>query len=67
MEHPIKFISKRCPNSLKFKINPGLEVSASDGRTKRVASFIFHPIFPFAISIQQSFMQPSVINIHFRR
>lgn len=67
MEHPIKFISRRYPNSLKFKINPGLEAGASDGRTKRVASFIFHPIFPFAISIQQAFMQPSVVNIHLRR
>ncbi len=23
MEHPIKFISRRRPNTLKFKINPG--------------------------------------------
>ncbi|XP_057817653.1 light-mediated development protein DET1 isoform X1 [Cryptomeria japonica] len=70
MEHPIKFISKRCPNSLKFKINPGLEVGGSDGRAKRVVSFLFHPVFPFALSIQQSITQPSVItvvNIHLRR
>ncbi|KAL2607655.1 hypothetical protein R1flu_026228 [Riccia fluitans] len=58
MEHPIKFISRRKPNSLKFKINPGSEEGSHDGRSKRVASFVFHPIFPFAISIQQSYMQP---------
>ncbi|OAE26443.1 hypothetical protein AXG93_815s1040 [Marchantia polymorpha subsp. ruderalis] len=68
MEHPIKFISRRKPNSLKFKINPGSENGAHDGsRSKRVASFVFHPIFPFAITIQQSYMQPSVINFHFRK
>lgn len=67
MEHPIKFISRRRPNTLKFKINPGLEFGAGDGRVKRVASFIFHPILPFAISIQQSFMQPAVVNFHLRR
>ncbi|CAM6085593.1 unnamed protein product [Calypogeia fissa] len=67
MEHPIKFLSRRRPNCLKFKLSPGPEHGANDGRTKRVASFIFHPIFPFAISIQQSFMQPSVINFHFRK
>ncbi|KAL3675388.1 hypothetical protein R1sor_025336 [Riccia sorocarpa] len=67
MEHPVKFISRRKPNSLKFKINPGSEEGSHDGRSKRVASFVFHPIFPFAISIQQSYMQPSIINFHFRK
>lgn len=67
MEHPIKFISRRKPNALKFKINPGLEFGPGDGRVKRVASFIFHPIFPFAISVQQAFMQPAVVNFHLRR
>jgi de-etiolated-1 len=66
-EHPIKFISRRRPNSLKFKINPGLELDSNDGNIKRVASFLFHPIYPFAISVQQSFMQSSVVNFHFRR
>lgn len=66
IEHPIKFISRRRPNSLRFKINPGLEAGSADGRVKRVASYIFHPFLPFAISIQQSFMQPTVINLHFR-
>eukprot|EP00250_Pteridium_aquilinum_P035207 c8874_g1_i1 orf=232-1986(+) len=66
-EHPIKFISRRKPNALKFKINPGLELGPGDGRVKKVASFIFHPIFPFAITVQQAFMQPAVVNFHVRR
>ncbi|CAK9194779.1 unnamed protein product [Sphagnum troendelagicum] len=66
MEHPIKFISRRRPNTLKFKINPGLELGANDGQIRRVASFLFHPVFPFAISVQQSFLQATVVNFHFR-
>ncbi|KAG0457111.1 hypothetical protein HPP92_021956, partial [Vanilla planifolia] len=67
-EHPIKFISRRQPHILKFKIKPGPETSGSDARSKRVSSFLFHPYLPLAISIQQtSFMQPTVVNIHFRR
>ncbi|KAJ7564160.1 hypothetical protein O6H91_02G005500 [Diphasiastrum complanatum] len=67
MENPIKFLSRRRPNSLKFKINPGLELGSNDGRVKKVASFLFHPTLPFVISIQQSFMQPSVVNFHYRK
>ncbi|XP_073385052.1 light-mediated development protein DET1 isoform X3 [Physcomitrium patens] len=66
-EHPIKFVSRRRPNLLKFKINPGLELGSNDGHIKRVASYLFHPIYPFAISVQQSFMQTSIVNFHFRR
>ncbi|XP_011625180.1 light-mediated development protein DET1 isoform X1 [Amborella trichopoda] len=62
-EHPIKFISKRHPYSLKFKIKPGPEAGGVDGRSKRLSCFLFHPVLPFAISIQQT-LQPSVINIH---
>eukprot|EP00249_Psilotum_nudum_P024049 c29072_g2_i1 orf=417-3116(-) len=66
MEHPIKFISKRKPNSLKFKINPGFEHGSGDVPVNRV-SFVFHPFFPFAMSVQQSIMQSPFINLHFRR
>eukprot|EP00257_Ricinus_communis_P016591 XP_015574807.1 light-mediated development protein DET1 isoform X1 [Ricinus communis] len=65
-DHPIKFISRRQPCVLKFKIKPGPEAGSIDGRTKKVSSFLFHPFLPLALSIQQTlFMQPSV-NIHFR-
>ncbi|KDO77073.1 hypothetical protein CISIN_1g009458mg [Citrus sinensis] len=67
-DHPIKFISRRPPYTLKFKIKPGPEAGTIDGRTKRISSFLFHPFLPLALSIQQTlFLQPSVVNIHFRR
>ncbi|KAK9267101.1 hypothetical protein L1049_009519 [Liquidambar formosana] len=67
-DHPIKFILRRQPYSLKFKIKPGPEGGSTDGRTKKISSFLFHPILPLAISVQQTlFLQASVVNIHFRR
>ncbi|PKA50201.1 Light-mediated development protein DET1 [Apostasia shenzhenica] len=66
-EHPIKFISRRQPNILKFKIKLGPEEGSSDAHAKRISSFLFHPYLPLAMSIQQTFMQPTVVNIHFRR
>ncbi|KAF7022442.1 hypothetical protein CFC21_035195 [Triticum aestivum] len=65
-EHPIKFISVRQPNVVKFKIKPGSDSGASDSRGKRISS-LFHPFFPLALSIQQTNMQPTVVNVHFRR
>ncbi|CAM8976448.1 unnamed protein product [Rhodiola kirilowii] len=67
-DHPIKFILRRPPYSLKFKIKPGSEAENVDARTKKVSSFLFHPFLPLALSVQQTlFLQPSVVNIHFRR
>ncbi|KAK9147196.1 hypothetical protein Scep_005953 [Stephania cephalantha] len=66
-EHPIKFISRRHPNILKFKIKPGLEVGGADVQTKKISTFLFHPFLPLALSIQHTLLQPPVINIHFRR
>ncbi|KEH27396.1 light-mediated development protein DET1 [Medicago truncatula] len=67
-DHPIKFILRNPPHTLKFKIKPGPEAGSMDGRAKKISSFLFHPILPFALSIQQTlFLQPSVVNIHFRR
>ncbi|GJN13025.1 hypothetical protein PR202_ga31358 [Eleusine coracana subsp. coracana] len=75
-EHPIKFISARPSNVsprekrqpvVKFKIKPGPDSGTSDSRAKRISSFLFHPFFPLALSIQQTYMQPTVVNIHFRR
>ncbi|KAJ3676104.1 hypothetical protein LUZ60_003516 [Juncus effusus] len=66
-EHPIKFISLRQPNVVKFKIKPGPESGAVDSRQKKVSSFLFHPFLPLILSIQQTYMQPTVVNLHFRR
>ncbi|CAD5187736.1 unnamed protein product [Musa acuminata subsp. malaccensis] len=65
-DHPIKFISRRQPNVLKFKIKPGLETSGAEARTKKICSFLFHPYLPMALSIQQTYMQPTVVNLHLR-
>ncbi|XP_052175056.1 light-mediated development protein DET1 isoform X3 [Diospyros lotus] len=67
-DHPIKFIARRPPYSVKFKIKAGPEAGSTDSRTKKICSFLFHPILPLALSVQHtSFLQPSVVNIHFRR
>ncbi|XP_027068258.1 light-mediated development protein DET1-like [Coffea arabica] len=67
-DHPIKFISRRQPNILKFKIKPGPEAGNTDTRSKKISSFLFHPFLPLALSVQQTlFLQPAVVNIHFRR
>ncbi|KNA17433.1 hypothetical protein SOVF_080020, partial [Spinacia oleracea] len=67
-DHPIKFISRRQPKIPKFKIKPGPEAGNTDARAKKVSSFLFHPILPLVISIQQTmFLQFSVVNIHFRK
>ncbi|KAG6497345.1 hypothetical protein ZIOFF_045244 [Zingiber officinale] len=64
-DHPIKFISRRQPNVPKFKIKTGLDTGGADNRVKR-SSFLFHPYWPLVLSIQQTYMQPTVVNIHLR-
>ncbi|KAK4748008.1 hypothetical protein SAY87_014594 [Trapa incisa] len=65
-DHPIKFITRRRPYTLKFKIKPGPEAGNADNRARKI-SFLFHPSLPLALSIQLTpYLQPSV-NIHFRR
>ncbi|XP_021757097.1 light-mediated development protein DET1-like isoform X1 [Chenopodium quinoa] len=67
-DHPIKFTSRRQPKIPKFKIKPGPEAGNSDARAKKISSFLFHPILPLVISVQQTmFSQSSVVNIHFRK
>eukprot|EP00899_Mesostigma_viride_P012278 jgi/Mesvir1/21050/Mv16541-RA.1 len=69
-DHHIKFFSRRRrPNNLRFKIKPGVEAAGTENSTntnKRLALYIFHPRLPFVISVQQVFMQASVINFHLR-
>ncbi|CAN0916039.1 Light-mediated development protein DET1 [Linum grandiflorum] len=67
VDHPIKFISRRQPCMLKFKIKPGPEAGNVDNRTRKASSFLFHPFLPLALSIQQSMHFPPSMNIHFRR
>ncbi|KAJ8749729.1 hypothetical protein K2173_012280 [Erythroxylum novogranatense] len=65
-DHPIKFISRRQPYILKFKIKPGPETGNLDSRARKFSSFLFHPFLPLVVSIQHAlYLQPSM-NIHFR-
>jgi de-etiolated-1 len=64
VEYPIKFYSRKT-GQVKFKLNPGIPETTD--RTKRFASYIAHPCFPFIISVQHTLFQPCVVNFHFRR
>jgi de-etiolated-1 len=62
-EFPIKFYS-RTDGKVQFKISPGIPDKTD--RTKKFASYVFHPSAPFIISIQHSLFQAPVINFHLR-
>jgi de-etiolated-1 len=62
-EYAIKFYSRE-DGHVQFKINPGLPEKTD--RVKRYASYVFHPFYPFIISIQHTLFQPSIVNFHFR-
>jgi de-etiolated-1 len=63
-DHPIKFLSRTRRNRVRFKLDLG--TAASDGHTKRIASYVFHPTQPFVLSIVMAFMPPQVVNVHLR-
>ena len=51
-EHPVKFLLKSRPGIMSFKLSaPFNTVGASDGRGKKLVAYIFHPVFPFVLSI----------------
>jgi len=63
-DQPVKFHSRRT-GQLKFKLSTGparFERSSS----KRFASYVFHPVLPFAISMQHAGSASPVVNFHFR-
>jgi de-etiolated-1 len=62
-DHPIKFYS-RSDDQVQFKITPGLP--DKQDRSKKYASYIFHPFQPFIISVQHVLFQPPIVNFHFR-
>jgi len=63
-EYPIKFYSRRS-GALKFKLSPGIPNRCN--RSKRFASYVFHPFLPFIISVQHALFQPCIVNFHFRK
>lgn len=62
-DHPIKFYS-RSDDQVQFRITPGLPDKQE--RSKRFASYIFHPYQPFIISVQHVLFQSPIVNFHFR-
>lgn len=65
-EYPIKFMHRHNDSMLAYKIDATCPTSRADPRVKWLASYVFHPIYPFAISALQSFMQSTVIKFHMR-
>ena len=51
--------------SLRFKLPPSAGAAATQ-RMKRSVSRVFHPVFPFAMSVSRAFMHPQVVSFHFR-
>lgn len=62
-DHPIKFYS-RYDDQVQFRITPGLP--DKQDRSKKYASYIFHPYQPFIISVQHVLFQSPIVNFHFR-
>ena len=51
----------------RFTFPPSLAAAQiTHARVKRTVTHVFHPIYPFAISLSQAFMQPQVVSFHFR-
>jgi len=63
----IKFVSVRPAArrrvSFKLMVNNSM---ANSGRSKRRVQYVFHPVYPFAMSISIAYMQPTLVNFHVR-
>ena len=40
--------------------------AGAHARVKRTITHVFHPVYPFAMSVSQAFMQPQVVSFHLR-
>ena len=63
----VKFVSQRRGSrrriSFKLMVN---DTVANSGRSKRRVQYVFHPVYPFAMSISIAYMQPTLVNFHVR-
>ena len=51
----------------RFKLPPAEAATRGHNhRQKRTITHVFHPVYPFAMSISQAFMQPQVVSFHVR-
>eukprot|EP01135_Chromosphaera_perkinsii_P011978 Nk52_evm5s2554 gene=Nk52_evmTU5s2554 len=64
-DFPVKFYN-RDTDAIKFKINPGTKSRPPGPKVKKYASYIFHPHDPFVITVQHTYLQPSVVNLHLK-
>ena len=58
---------RRPLKTLRFKLPPA--AAAATGlslRQRRTVCHVFHPVYPFAMSISAAFMQPQTVSFHFR-
>ena len=63
----IKFINVR--RGTRRRVSFKLMVSnsmANNARSKRRVQYVFHPVYPFAMSISIAYMQPTLVNFHVR-
>jgi de-etiolated-1 len=63
----IKFINAQpgAHRRVSFKLMVQNSV-ANSSRSKRFVQYVFHPVYPFAMSISQAYMQPTLVNFHLR-
>ncbi|KAK3250471.1 hypothetical protein CYMTET_40153 [Cymbomonas tetramitiformis] len=66
VDFPIKFLSQTKHRKLRFKIDLGYKVGGNEARIKRIVSYVFHPFYPFALSVMMSFLHPQLVNVHMR-
>jgi de-etiolated-1 len=62
-DQPVRFHLRK-GGQLRFKLSTGPPRSMA---AKRFVSYVFHPVHPFAMSLQQAGSHPPVVNIHFRQ
>jgi de-etiolated-1 len=59
--------SHRSLKTLRFKLPPAAAAAAGMSlRQKRTVTHVFHPVYPFAMSISAAFMQPQAVSFHFK-
>ena len=57
----------RSVRAARFKLPPAEAATRGHNhRQKRTITHVFHPVYPFVMSISQAFMQPQVVSFHVR-
>ena len=59
--------ARRTARGARFAFSPSRVVATgARARVKRTVTHVFHPVYPFAMSVSQAFMQPQVVSFHLR-